>query len=199
MPCCKIWQHPFRTWCRRLLRPLMMWSRLNSHKMGLKSLSLKPILLIIVTSFCHQSAIMQLSIHRTYNLTKSPSTNMPNTPSVPPTVDNIHPLSQKPSFAEMSFIRNRFDDDLERQFSRLSEESYQALLNCAWSGDTSEVERLANRMISLYSQQAERISRNAAPSTAAPPSQPETEESPTANGDRPDDTRTGASGTAHQQ
>ena len=121
--------------------------------------------------------------------------------SVTPTVDNIHPLSEKPSQAELSFITDRFNADSRKEFSRLGERGLRAAVYSVLTGDFSELEIIDAESRTVLQREAKRIWTSAkdASSTAAPQSQSETDQSPTANGDRPDDTATGASGTAHRQ
>ena len=126
---------------------------------------------------------------------------MPDAPSVPPTVDKIHPLSQNPSAEELSFIADRFDDDSRKEFSRLEEGGTLALMHFLETGVFSEIAENDAESRTFLEREAKKIWTSAkdASSTAAPQSQSETDQSPTANGDRPDDTATGASGTAHRQ
>ena len=126
---------------------------------------------------------------------------MSDAPSVPPTVDNIHPLSAKPSQAELSFITDRFNADSRKEFSRLEEGGTLALMHFLETGVFSEIAENDAESRTFLEREAKKIWTSAkdASSTAAPQSQSETDQSPTANGDRTDDTRTGASGTAHQQ
>ena len=125
-------------------------------------------------------------------ITRSPSYVMSDTPSTPPSLDSDGPHSKKPSFEKLSSFSKQFDEDSKREYLSLDESGRRDLIATILGG-TSRPEDFERTVTSLFTRQIRGDSQPITPaaSTAAATSQPETV--------RPDDTFTGASGTAHQQ
>lgn len=115
---------------------------------------------------------------------------MPDTPSNTPSLNNIYPLSEELSLAEMVFIRSNFNGESVNEFDQLARRSRPAALAAMLTGDGSHLRAVLDETRSLLEREAERISRPAR--TAAAQDQNSVSGGPT------DAASTGAPSTARQ-
>jgi hypothetical protein len=125
-------------------------------------------------------------------------------PPSPPSLANIHPLSEDPTRDQLKFIQTKFNKKSRRAFDHLTRKTCEALLSL----DRSRIEGVNNESWKLHAEEAERISRQSrkASQTSGPssqprqPSQPKTGQGlPTETDQTQDGASTKAPETAHEQ